>query len=86
MEEVLEWEDQGEQLPDAAASFLERVGRRRYNSVCDSGLGLDTDDDLTSLSRSSTYTTSEDGEEVLDKEGECETKSVAEVTKIKHRA
>ena len=39
---------------------------QRLQSICDSGLGFDTDDDLASLSRSSTYTTSDDGEEGLD--------------------
>lgn len=60
-----------EQLHGVAAPFFERVAGRRHLSMCDSGLGFETDDDLSmSLSRSSTYTTSEDGEEILDVEGE----------------
>lgn len=60
-----------EQLQEVAAPLFERVPGRRHLSICDSGLGFETDDDVSlSLSRSSTYTTSEDGEEIIDMEGE----------------
>lgn len=63
--------DDLEQFHEVAGPFFERVAGRRHLSICDSGLGFETDDDLPlSLSRSSTYTTSEDGEEIIDMEGE----------------
>lgn len=71
-EEAWLWGDLGEQIQEAAVPFFERVAGRRQLSMCDSGLGFETDDDLaSSLSRSSTYTTSEDGEEMIDREGKC---------------
>lgn len=66
-EEAWAW---GEVHQEAAVPFLGRAASRRHLSICDSGLGFDTDDELVSLSRSSTYTTSDDGEEVIDREGE----------------
>ncbi|MPC74084.1 hypothetical protein E2C01_068429 [Portunus trituberculatus] len=51
-------------------AVLDIQGRRageRQESMCDSGVGCDTDDDVaSSLSRSSTYTASDDGEELID--------------------
>ncbi|XP_050691976.1 trafficking kinesin-binding protein 1-like isoform X2 [Eriocheir sinensis] len=70
-----------EQLHEIAAPLFERAAGRRHLSICDSGLGFDTDDDVPlSLSRSSTYTTSEDGEEIIDMEVLCGNR-VSQMTK-----
>lgn len=70
-----------EQLHEVAAPLFERAAGRRHLSICDSGLGFDTDDDVPlSLSRSSTYTTSEDGEEIIDMEVLCGNR-VSQMTK-----
>lgn len=63
-------ESEGEDSAAWNTAVLDIQGRReggRQESMCDSGVGCDTDDDVaSSLSRSSTYTASDDGEELID--------------------